>query len=113
MASLSEDRQSIGELVVDLEGVPVGVVEVDALLADMVDRPRDLHAALPKGRMRLPERRLALDPKGDVTKTPHPGRLPLRDLRVCDLKEVDRVTLTLERHEDSAMLGVFLEHPEA
>src|SRR5262245_39858979 len=113
MAAPSEDLQSIGELVVDLEGVAVGVVEVDALLADMVDRPRDLHAAPPKASRRAPGRRPALAPKGHVTKTPLPGRLPLRDRGVCDLKEVDGVTLPLERHEDPAMLGVFLEHPEA
>src|SRR2546425_6708404 len=50
--------------------------------------------------------------KRDVTEPPHPGRLPPGGRGILDGEQVDRVALPLERHEDAAVLGVFLQHRE-
>src|SRR5215813_5450912 len=60
LAASSEDGQRVRKLVVDLEHVAVGVVEVDALLADVVDRTENLHAMLPERGVRVLEPGLAL-----------------------------------------------------
>src|SRR2546422_7020165 len=60
LTTAGEDLQRVPQLEVDLERVAVGVVEVDALLADVVDRAGDLHAALPERGVGVLEGRLVL-----------------------------------------------------
>src|SRR5207237_3839164 len=67
LATAGEDLQRLRQLVVNLERVAVGVVEIHALLADVIDRARDLDAVLAERSVRVLERGLGLDAEGDVT----------------------------------------------
>src|SRR5262249_36770504 len=54
-APLQEHFPGVRQLVIDLEQIVVGVVEVDALLAHMIDGAGDLHAVIAQGVVGLPE----------------------------------------------------------
>src|SRR2546427_6940068 len=112
VAAPEEQLARVRHLVVDLEAIAVGVVEVDAPLAHVIDSADDRHAVLLEAPVRLPERLVAVDPERDVVDTDPPGRLRLRALTIFDGEEIQRVRLPLERHEDPSMLGVFFHHFE-
>ena len=47
-AAVGEQLQRMGQLVIDLERVAVGIGEVKAALIDVIGGPEDLYAVLPK-----------------------------------------------------------------
>src|SRR4029453_7612374 len=98
-ATASEDVQRVRKLVVDLERVPVRIVEIDALLTDVVDRAEDLHVVLPKRGVRVLERRLALHAERNVAETPDARRLPLRGSSILDREQIDRMALPRKGHK--------------
>src|SRR5262245_63574900 len=65
-ATALEHLSGSRQLVVDLEQIAVRIVEVEALLAHVVDGARDLHAVVHEGEVRGAERLLAVHLEGDV-----------------------------------------------
>jgi hypothetical protein len=60
VASPGEDLEGVWQLVVDLEGVAIRVLKVDAFLADVIDGSDDLDATRPERGEGLFQRLLAL-----------------------------------------------------
>src|SRR5260370_10768560 len=95
-APSGEYFQRIGPLPDDLEKILVGIVEVDALLADMVDRTLDGDAGRLQGEVRIPEVVLAFHRKShmpDAEAAPA-GEIRIRrsdSVRVRALEQVERV----------------------
>src|SRR4051794_38237478 len=65
-AALGVEGESVGDFVVDLEAVAVGVGEVDRALADVVHAVRDRHFVVDQRAVGVLERGVAGDLEGDV-----------------------------------------------
>ena len=61
VATTGEDLQRIGPLPDDLQQVSVGIVEVDAFLADVIDGAQDLDALSPQSVIGVPQILLGVD----------------------------------------------------
>src|SRR3974390_580108 len=65
-AAVREQLQRIGQLVVYLERVAVGIGEIDAALIDMIGGSEDLDPLLDQVSVSLAQRGIAVDLEGDV-----------------------------------------------
>src|SRR5580693_1240479 len=100
-APLGENFQRIGPFPDDLEKIPVGIVEVDALLADMVDRTLDGDAGRLEGKVRIPEVVLGFHRKGDMpdAEAVPAGEVGIRrsdSVRVRALEQIECVAETAD-----------------
>src|SRR2546427_11556898 len=102
LSPLAEQLFRVRQLVGDLEQIAVRIAEVDALLAHVVDRARDLHAVLLERVVGVLERRVARDLERDVGDAALARRLAPHHVGVLAREQVDRVARALERHEDPA-----------
>ena len=107
-AAVGEQRQGTRHLVIDFEAVAVGIGEIEAALADMVDRALDLDTLALEMGVGLAQRRVARHLEGDVDQ-PHFAALGAPRLgRGGVLRQVERVKPVAQRHKDAAVLGVLL-----
>src|SRR5882672_11019560 len=117
-APFGENFQRIGPFPDDLEKIPVGIVEVDTFLADMVDRAQDGDARRLQGEVRIPEVVLGFHRKShmpDAEAVPA-GEICIRrsdSVQVRALEQVERVAETAEGKKEAAVLRVLLENLEA
>jgi len=88
-------------------------VEVHALLADVVHRPDDRHAARSKREIRILERLLAVHEKGDVTDAHPPGCRRGSGLAIGDREEVDGWLNPSSAMKHTPVPGVLLDDLEA
>src|SRR5262245_65999328 len=66
-APAGKDLQRIGPLPADLQQVSVGIIEIDALLADVIDGAQDLNALGPQGVIGVPPILLGVQCEGGMT----------------------------------------------
>src|SRR5215831_12095021 len=105
---LAEHLQSVGQFVVDFKPITIRIVEINALLAHVIDDPYHLDTVVLQRKIGVLQGLEAINLERKVMYTEAIRRQRLYRLGIIHGREVDRMAILPERHEHAAMHWVLL-----